>query len=190
MTENGPHSSPSKWQVVGDSIDPYLTYRLIEPDYEVWNKIQIRQRCVENWKETILTDYHLQENRCMNCHAFGNQNPNLSMVYVRGEGGGAILNRNGKLRKLNLKTANMVSSSVYYGFDRFGQIPHVFYQHHHPSASMPTPTSGWRYMIRRVMCMLPTSTTTSSFHRRSPATAQNSRPSLPSRLTADTSTIA
>ena len=110
-----------KWQVVGDSIDPYLTYRLIEPDYEVWNKIQIRQRCVENWKETILTDYHLQENRCMSCHAFGNQNPNLSMVYVRGEGGGAILNRNGKLRKLNLKTANMVSSSVYYGFDPSGR---------------------------------------------------------------------
>ena len=110
-----------KWQVVGDSIDPYLTYRLIEPDYEVWNKIQIRQRCVENWKETILTDYHLQEKRCMNCHAFGNQNPNLSMVYVRGEGGGAILNRNGKLRKLNLKTANMVSSSVYYGFDPSGR---------------------------------------------------------------------
>lgn len=110
-----------KWQVVGDSIDPYLTYRLIEPDYEVWNKIQIRQRCVENWKETILTDHHLLENRCMNCHAFGNQNPNLSMVYVRGEGGGAILNRNGKLRKLNLKTANMVSSSVYYGFDPSGR---------------------------------------------------------------------
>ena len=110
-----------KWQVVGDNIDPYLTYRLIEPDYEVWNKIQIRQRCVENWKETILTDYHLQENRCMNCHTFGNQNPNLSMVYVRGEGGGAILNRNGKLRKLNLKTANMVSSSVYYGFDPSGR---------------------------------------------------------------------
>lgn len=110
-----------KWQVVGDSIDPYLTYRLIEPDYEVWNKIQIRQRCVENWKETILTDHHLPENRCMNCHAFGNQNPNLSMVYVRGEDGGAILNRNGKLRKLNLKTANMVSSSVYYGFDPSGR---------------------------------------------------------------------
>ena len=110
-----------KWQVVGDSIDPYLTYRLIEPDYEVWNKIQIRQRCIENWKEKILTDYNLQENCCMNCHAFGNQNPNLSMVYVRGEGGGAILNRNGKLRKLNLKTANMVSSSVYYGFDPSGR---------------------------------------------------------------------
>ena len=107
---------PFTWQVVSDSIDSYLTYRLIEPDYEVWNKIQIKQRCIENWEEKILADHNLQENRCMNCHAFGNQNPNLSMLYVRGEGGGAILNRNGKLRKLNLKNDNLISSSVYYGF--------------------------------------------------------------------------
>lgn len=112
---------PFRWEVVGDSIDPYLTYRLIEPDYEVWNRLQIKQRCIENYDEKILADHNLQENRCMNCHAFGNQDPNLSMVYIRGEGGGAILNRNGKLRKLNIKTADMVSSSVYYGFSPSGK---------------------------------------------------------------------
>lgn len=109
------------WTVVGDSIDPYLTYRLIEPDYEVWNKIQIKQRCIENWDEKLLADHNLQENRCMNCHTFGNQDPNLSMVYVRGEGGGAILNRNGKLRKLNLKNDSLISGSVYYGFSPSGK---------------------------------------------------------------------
>jgi len=112
---------PFHWEVVGDSIDPYLTYRLIEPDYEVWNKLQIKQRCIENWDEKILADHNLQENRCMNCHAFGNQDPNLSMVYIRGENGGAILNRNGKLRKLDIKTDNMVSASVYYGFSPSGK---------------------------------------------------------------------
>ena len=112
---------PFSWTVVGDSIDPYLTYRLIEPDYEVWNKLQIKQRCVENWDEKTLADYNLQENRCMNCHAFGNQNPNLSMVYIRGKGGGAILNRNGKLRKLDLKNDSLISSSVYYGFSPSGR---------------------------------------------------------------------
>ena len=112
---------PYTWEVVGDSIDPYLTYRLIEPDYEVWNRLQIKQRCIENFSESILADHNLQENRCMNCHAFGNQDPNLSMVYVRGEGGGAILNRNGKLRKLNIKKDDMVSSSVYYGFSPSGK---------------------------------------------------------------------
>jgi len=112
---------PFSWTVVGDSIDPYLTYRLIEPDYEVWNKIQIKQRCIENWDEKILADHNLQENRCMNCHTFGNQSNNLSMMYVRGEGGGAILNRNGKLRKLNLKNDSLVSSSVYFGFSPSGK---------------------------------------------------------------------
>ena len=57
---------PFCWTIVADSIDAYLTYRLIEPDYEVWNKIQIKQRCIENWDETILADHNLQENRCMN----------------------------------------------------------------------------------------------------------------------------
>ncbi len=112
---------PFAWTVVADSIDPFLTYRLIEPDYEVWNKLQIKQRCIENWEEKALVDHNLQENRCMNCHAFGNQNPALSMVYVRGEGGGAILHRNGKLRKLDLKADSLVSSSVYYGFSPSGR---------------------------------------------------------------------
>ena len=92
------------WFVVNDSIDSYLTYRLIEPDYSIWNRLQIKQRCVENFDEYALADYNLQENRCMNCHTPSSQNPQLSMLYVRGEGGGAILNQNGRLRKLNIRT--------------------------------------------------------------------------------------
>ena len=109
------------WHVVADSLDPWLTYRLIEPDYEVWNNVEIRQRCTENFDEAPLADYEHQENRCMNCHTFGNQNPALSMLYVRGQGGGAILNQNGKLRKLNLKTDSLVSGSVYFGFSPSGR---------------------------------------------------------------------
>lgn len=112
---------PFSWTVTADSIDPYITYRLIEPDYEVWNKLQIKQRCIENWDEKTLADHNLQENRCMNCHTLGNQAPNLSMMYVRGKDGGAILNRNGNLRKLNIKTDDMISSSVYYGFSPSGR---------------------------------------------------------------------
>ncbi len=112
---------PFTWTVVNDSIDPYLTYRLIEPDYEVWNELQIKQRCIENFDERILADHNLQENRCMNCHTFGNQDPRLSMVYIRGKNGGAILNRDGKLRKLDIKNDSLISSSVYYGFSPSGK---------------------------------------------------------------------
>src|SRR5574344_1142907 len=113
------------WDVANDTIDPYLTYRLIEPDYEIWNNVQIQQRNITNFDTKPLSHYDLQENRCMNCHIPGNQNPNLSMLYVRGKEGGAILNENGKLRKLDIKAKNdvdsMLTSSVYYGFDPTGR---------------------------------------------------------------------
>ena len=104
-----------RWQVVGDRVDPYLTYRLIEPDYEIWNHVQIQQRCVENFEVNALGHYEQLENRCMNCHTYANQNPQLSMMYVRGPGGGAILNSNGELQKLN------IPGSVYFGFSPTGR---------------------------------------------------------------------
>ena len=109
------------WYVVGDSIDSYLTYRLIEPDYSVWSRLQIKQRCVENFEEYALSDYNLVGDRCMNCHATGSQNPQLSMMYVRGEGGGAILNQCGRLRKLNIRTPDMPDNSTYFGFAPSGR---------------------------------------------------------------------
>lgn len=116
---------PFTWTIANDTIDPILTYRLIEPDYEVWNHLQIQERNITNFETRQLGDWRLQENRCMNCHAFANQNPNLSMEYIRGKGGGAILNDHGMLRKLDLKASNatdsMVSSSVYYGFSPSGR---------------------------------------------------------------------
>ncbi len=106
---------PFKWQVVSDKVDPYLTYRLIEPDYEIWNNVQIQQRCVENYDVNALGHYEQLENRCMNCHTFANQDPQLSMMYVRGPGGGAILNQHGQLSKLN------IPASVYFGFSPSGR---------------------------------------------------------------------
>ena len=109
------------WSVVADSLDPYLTYRLIEPDYEIWNHLSIRERCIENFDERAISDHSLVDNRCMNCHTYANRDPRLSMLYVRGEGGGAILNRDGHLSKLGIKTDDMVSGSVYFGFSPTGR---------------------------------------------------------------------
>jgi len=109
------------WHVVADAVDPYLTYRLIEPDYEIYQNLALRERCVETFDERSISDYGLVGNRCMNCHTYSNQDPSLSMMYVRGEGGGAILNRNGHLSKLNIKTPDMATSSVYFGFSPSGR---------------------------------------------------------------------
>lgn len=105
--------APFNWHVIGEKIDPYLSYRLIEPGYEVWNAIQLVERNLENFSERVIADNNLTERSCMNCHIYGNQDPALSLFHLRGEKGGTILNRNGKLRKLNTKAGDMASAAVY-----------------------------------------------------------------------------
>lgn len=107
--------------VLKDSIDPYLTYRLIEPDYEVFSRIKIEQRCIENFDTKDICNYNITDNSCMNCHTFAKNDPNTSLFYVRGKNGGAILNRNGFLQKLNIKKEGMASGSVYGHFSLDGR---------------------------------------------------------------------
>jgi hypothetical protein len=102
-----------EWIISKDRIDPYITYRLIEPSYETWNKIQLCERNIENFSVRVFADYNLLDNSCMNCHIAGNQDPNLSFFHIRGKKGGTILNRNGQLRKINTRTENMYASATY-----------------------------------------------------------------------------
>jgi len=99
--------------VSGDSVDPYLTYRLIEPAFQMYYEVVIEERCIENFKTSLICDHTNTENACMNCHIHGQQRGDLSMFYIRGSHGGAILNRDGKLRKLTLFTPEMISGTVY-----------------------------------------------------------------------------
>ena len=101
------------WHVSGEPIDSYLSYRLIEPGFEVWNEVEIEERCLEDFSTRTLSSYRNTANKCMNCHIHSHSRGDLSMLYVRGTGGGAILNRDGALRKLDLRDSLMISSTVY-----------------------------------------------------------------------------
>ncbi|HZK60908.1 MAG TPA: hypothetical protein VFC41_02450, partial [Anaerovoracaceae bacterium] len=69
------------WHVKSDSINPFLSYRLIEPGYEVWNKIQLVERNLTSFDERVIADNNLTDGSCMNCHIYGNQNAALSMFH-------------------------------------------------------------------------------------------------------------
>lgn len=112
---------PFHINVAEEPIDSFMTYRLIEPDYEVFSHLQIQERNITNFDTRNICDYELVGNRCMNCHTYGQNRPDLSFMYVRGEGGGMILNRNGVLRKLNIKTPEMTGGSVYAQFSPNGR---------------------------------------------------------------------
>ena len=96
-----------------DAIDGWLTYRLIEPSYQMYHEISIMERCIENFDETTICDWKHTDNACMNCHVHGQSRGDYSLYYIRGPKGGSILNQNGKLRKLSLKADGMLSATVY-----------------------------------------------------------------------------
>ena len=96
-----------------DAIDGWLTYRLIEPSYQMFHEVSIMERCIENFDETTICDYKHTENACMNCHVHGQSRGDYSLYYIRGPKGGSILNQDGKLRKLTLKADGMLSATVY-----------------------------------------------------------------------------
>lgn len=93
-----------------DSIDRYLTYRLIEPGYEVWDRVEIRERDLSSFEENTIISWKDTENSCVNCHIHKGRN---SMYYIRGPKGAAILNRDGDITRHQLKKDGMISGTVY-----------------------------------------------------------------------------
>ena len=107
---DGKNVEAFSWTVAADPIDKYMSYRLIEPAYEVWNGIQIEQRDVENFRTVLLGDNRNAELCCMNCHTSNGNG--TSFMHLRGAKGGTILNRDGKLVKLNTRT-DKTGNTVY-----------------------------------------------------------------------------
>lgn len=110
---SGPVSRRWTIHVSPDPIDTYLTYRLIEPGFEVWDDLEILERNLETFDAKPISDWRNTENHCMNCHIHAQGRGDLSLFYLRGAGGGAILNRGGMLRKLALRDSSMISPTVY-----------------------------------------------------------------------------
>lgn len=106
--------------VVGDSIDKYLTYRLIEPLYKYIGHMGIYQYDTETSQEKAIFDYRKNQisrdydrTYCMNCHTSQRNNPGNRMFYVRGSKGGMMLTYNGETKLVNTKCGDMKYSTAY-----------------------------------------------------------------------------
>ncbi|MDR1719270.1 MAG: hypothetical protein LBR67_04020 [Dysgonamonadaceae bacterium] len=104
---------PFLWTVAKDSIDRYLSYRLIEPAYEVWNKIRIEERDLQSFSTRVLGDNNITDRACMNCHTVNHAALPASFMHLRGKNGGTIYAFDGRLRKINTKTPETEGAAVY-----------------------------------------------------------------------------
>lgn len=105
---------PFNIHVTPDSIDPYIAYRIIDPGYELYDKMGIYQRNLSNFDESAIILNHLTGNNCMNCHSFHNYNPDRMMFHSRGKiFSGTFLYADGKMQRVNTKTEHAPSAGTY-----------------------------------------------------------------------------
>lgn len=111
------HHEPFSIYVSPDSIDPWLSYRLISPSYVTYEELTICQRCLEDFDERVIYDNMLcsteKDGQCINCHNYQNGNPQRMQLHARQNLGGTIINYDGKMVKTNLKTDSTLSAGVY-----------------------------------------------------------------------------
>ena len=100
-----------------DSIDPYISYRLIPPSYVVYEDLTICQRCLENYDESVIYDNMLcsegAQGQCINCHSYQQYNPERMQFHARQHQGGTIIAYDGQIRKVNLRNDSLLSTGVY-----------------------------------------------------------------------------
>ena len=108
---------PFRLYVSPDSIDPWLSYRLISPSYVSYEELTISQRCLENYDERVVYDNMLcsEEGRgqCINCHNYQQYNPERMQFHARQNLGGTVIAYDGKLQKINMKNDSLLSAGVY-----------------------------------------------------------------------------
>ena len=107
---------PFNIYVSPDSIDPYLSYRLISPSYVTYEELTINQRCLENYDESVIYDNMLcsdgADGQCINCHNYQQYNPDRMQFHARQNLGGTIIAYDGNIKKIGMGNDSILSAGV------------------------------------------------------------------------------
>ena len=108
---------PFRIYVSPDSIDPYISYRLIAPSFVSYEALTINQRCLENYDESVIYDNMLcsfeKDGQCINCHHYQSYNPDRMQFHARQFNGGTVIAIDGQLDKINMRNDSILAAGVY-----------------------------------------------------------------------------
>ena len=131
---------PFALHVSPDSIDPWMSYRLISPSYVTYEELTLNQRCLENYEERVMVDNMLcctEENgQCVNCHNYQQYNPDRMLFHARQNMGGTVVAYDGELRKINMRNDSILSAGVYPTWHPW--LPLVVFSTNHTGQSFHT----------------------------------------------------
>lgn len=104
---------PFTMTVVPDSIDEYITYRLIPPGYVGWYKMGIYQQQLSTSEQTVVFENSHTNGNCVNCHTVGSQRSDRTLFHSRTYCPGTYIFRNDKIERIEAKTDSTISAFVY-----------------------------------------------------------------------------
>ena len=92
-------------RIANENIDGYLVYRKIYPSHNIWGKMGIYQRNLQNYDESIVLDNRYYGYGCLNCHTFCGNRPNRMLIDIRDEryGSSTLLVEDGAANKIGAK---------------------------------------------------------------------------------------
>ncbi len=90
-----------------------LTYRRIPPGYEVGGNIGLYQRDIHSFEETPVFTETALPGKCFNCHTANKTDPRQVTLQVRGEGGGTLVQIDGRQQWYNTKTDETRAAGSY-----------------------------------------------------------------------------
>lgn len=118
LKDNGSWKACNSFDInAAEDIDPYISYRLIPPSVESYERLTISQRDLTSFKEKVIYANSMvqdgSDGQCINCHHYRNYRTDAMQFHARQYLGGTVMLFEGQLRKLNLKTDSTISAGVY-----------------------------------------------------------------------------
>lgn len=95
-----------------DAIDYGLTYRMLEPGYEVYSHMGIYERELSSFRQRALLE-NTQFDGCVNCHASMRGKPEDFTLHIRGSHGATLLSLDGELNAYETRTDSTLGFCVY-----------------------------------------------------------------------------
>ncbi len=103
--------------VAGEDIDPYLSYRLIEPGYELYRQLGLYQRNLTNWDVATIYEnnrtFSVEHNHCINCHNYQNHSTEHMLFHVRAKHGGTVIVQGTNIKKVQITGDSILAAGVY-----------------------------------------------------------------------------
>ena len=103
---------PFRVYVSPDEIDYGLTYRLIEPGYQIYSHMGVYERELGSFRQRALLE-NTRFAGCVNCHASFRGDPSAFTVHIRGAHGATLLTRDGEIKAYDTKTDSTLGFCVY-----------------------------------------------------------------------------